>query len=73
MVKQVGKVSLEVEKTATINGKEALLKYEFVMPMGAPFGVSYDSAHEILEEIVKMAQDASKRAARDKEEVKEEN
>jgi len=76
MVKQTGKHCLIVEKNLTVNGEEKAFSFEFNMPMGSPFGISYDACFECLQQIVKLAEEATKRAEREKEEkeaVKEEN
>lgn len=65
MITQVGKLCIEVEKETEINGKTRDLRYEFSMPAGAPIGETYDAAHEVLQEIVRMANEASDRAARE--------
>jgi len=68
MVKQAGKVCLSVQKELEVQGKTITLDYEFSMPMNSSYGMAYDSAHEILREILTMADSASKQAERNKEE-----
>jgi len=70
MIVQSAKISITTEKEVEINGEAKKFKFEFLMPAGSPFGISYDAAHEVLREIVKLANEAADRAAR--EEVKEE-
>jgi hypothetical protein len=48
------KLHLEVE----INGKT----YEFSAPLGAPLGEAHDALYQFLQEIVKLAQEAVKKA-----------
>lgn len=36
--------------------------YQFVMPVGAPFGEAYDAAYEVLNVIVQMAKEAAEKA-----------
>lgn len=52
---QKGYIHLEVVK-----GERA---YAFQLPIGAPFGEAYDAAFQVLQEILKMAKDASEKAA----------
>lgn len=52
---QKGYVHLEVTK-----GEH---NYAFVLPLGAPFGEAYDAAFQVLQQILKMAQDASEKAS----------
>jgi len=42
--------------------------YTFEMPLGAPYGEAYDAAHEMLQQITKMAKEAADRVEREKEE-----
>jgi hypothetical protein len=37
--------------------------YAFTLPIGAPFGEAYDAAFSVLQEILKMAQEASEKAS----------
>ena len=37
--------------------------YVLLMPMGAPIGEAYDVVHEMLQALLKMANDATQRAA----------
>ena len=46
--------------------------YQFILPINAPLGEAYDVCHEILQKVVKMAQEASDRAAQKKEEEEKE-
>jgi hypothetical protein len=49
-------VKLEVEKNER--------KFEFIMPIGSPYGEAYDAAFEFLNEIAKMTQEAAEAAER---------
>lgn len=57
-------VKLEVEKGERI--------YEFTMPIGSPFGESYDACFDFLQEITKMSKEAADRVEREKITEKEE-
>lgn len=37
--------------------------YTFHMPTGAPFGELYDAAFEVLNEVVRLAQEAAQKAS----------
>lgn len=64
-VDQKAIVRLELEKNER--------NYAFEMPIGSPFGESYDAAFEFLKKITDMANEAAKRAEREvKEDSKEE-
>ena len=55
-------VKIEIEKNERV--------YSFNLPMGAPIGEAYDAAHDCLQAIVKMGEDAAavaKRASENKE------
>jgi hypothetical protein len=55
---------MPIETQVIINIKKGEREYTFTMPSGAPFGEAYDSAFEVLQEIVifsKQAADNSKR------------
>lgn len=60
-------IKLEIEKNERM--------YEFTMPIGSPFGESYDACFEFLQEITKLSKEAADRASREevteKEELKE--
>lgn len=47
-------VSLEIEK-----GEH---KFYFNMPIGASYGIAYDAAFSVLQELVKLAQEAAQKA-----------
>jgi len=51
-------IYLEVEKNDH--------KYSFTMPIGAPLGEVYDAAFEMLQEIVKLANEAVEKAEQKK-------
>jgi hypothetical protein len=42
-------------------------KYVFVVPMRSPLGECYDACHEVLQEILKQAQDSAEKAKATKE------
>jgi len=50
-------VRLEVKKGDNL--------YEFIMPVGSPFGEAYDSAFDFLQEISTMAKEAVDKSKRD--------
>ena len=64
-MKQKAVVKLVVEK-----GER---QFEFIMPFGAPYGESYDAAWEVLQEIIKLSNEAAEKAKRDKITKKEED
>ena len=45
--------------------------FSFKMPAGCPIGAAYDAAFEFLSQLAKLANDASDRMKREKEEGKE--
>jgi hypothetical protein len=55
-------VILEVEKNDR--------KYEFMMPIGSPYGEAYDVCFEFLQEITKMSKEAADRVSREELEIK---
>ena len=57
------KVALQVTKTDNDVSRE----YVFLMPYGSPIGEAYDVCHEVLQELVKMAENINKKAAQNKE------
>ena len=56
------KISIEVKRDDRL--------YEFEMPFGSPCGEAYDACHEVLQELVKISQQAADRA---KPEVSQDN
>lgn len=55
-MKQVANVIIEVEKEDR--------RYQFIMPVGAPFGEAYDAAFQALSAISEMAKNAVEQAKR---------
>lgn len=55
-MKQTLMVNIQIDKNDN--------SYVFSLPMGAPIGEAYDAAHECLQEIVKMGQNAMNSAKR---------
>jgi len=56
--------------TVKIEVKKGDHTYEFIMPVGSPFGEAYDSAFEILQEISTMAKDAVSKVKREEVKIK---
>ena len=48
--------------------------FQFVMPMGSPFGEAYDAAFQCLSKIIEMAKEAAEKAKpKDEEDKSKEN
>jgi len=56
--------------TVVIEIKTEKNSYSFSMPIGAPLGEAYDAAHQIMQEIIKFAQNAAEQAKQKVEEAK---
>lgn len=53
---------MELKSTVQVRVTKSTRDYSFLMPVGAPLGEAYDVCHEILREIVKMANEAAERS-----------
>jgi hypothetical protein len=62
---------MPIESQIIINVKKGERNYTFMMPSGAPFGEAYDSAFEVLQEIVTFSRQAADNAKRKEESFKE--
>jgi hypothetical protein len=58
---------MPIETQVIINVKKGERNYTFTMPSGAPFGEAYDSAFEVLQEIVTFSKQAAENAQRREE------
>ena len=56
MIELLSKVSVKIKKENR--------EYELLMPQGAPCGEAYDVCFEMLQEIIKMAENISNNAKR---------
>lgn len=61
------KVSIEVSR----QDGETTRHYQFILPYGAPLGEVYDVCHDMLQEIVKMAQNAADKAKKEEDQNKD--
>ena len=59
MITEKALISIEVEKNEH--------KYEFIMPVGVPFGEAYDVSFEVLNKITEMAKIAKEKARREEQ------
>lgn len=61
-MEQVAMVKLSTKRNERI--------YTFEMPIGSPYGEAYDAAHEVLQQITKMAHEAAERVKREDVSIK---
>lgn len=57
-------MELKSVPTLTLEITQNERTYQFIMPMGAPFGEAYDAAYRALQEIFKFAKQAEEAAKR---------
>lgn len=74
MIAHVGKVSLEVFKTVQVKQKEEVdgevkevekdltVRFDFLIPMGAPYTLTHEVIADITEELKKMEEESKKQA-----------
>jgi hypothetical protein len=52
----------ETKAIVSIEVKVGEVMYQFLMPVGTPLGSAYDAAHQVLMEIVELANKAAENA-----------